>query len=663
MSDHKALQFLGVGNLLDREYRNSPAYQWGRELARNGIEADATTIRFGVEWEGVKASGVYRMQYADDGHGMTRDQLRDYMSTLGRGGKVVGGPHDNYALGSRMTLLPWNPNGVVVISVRDGEAHMVKMMFDQDAASGEGEYVLAQEIWEDEAGEDHRATVYPPYYDDDLGLDWADTIPDFIKDAGHGTTFILLGRSNADDTFEGDPERAERHRHLGRQYFNSRFWELPDDVKMFVYELPEDRSTWPRANETGPGQYRSVRGAKSLIEYKTTAGQQYVAEHGTVVLPDRTRVHWWLRTVPKVETGGLGGKSGWIGVLYRGEIYSPAYADRDDGDATAGAAVYRQFGIGNSEVRRRVFLVIEPPEYDDSTCAPGVAPSTGRADLYWMGAGASPRSVKPSDWAEAFGYAMPQPIVDAIKAEFESREQSDDQAERFRRVMDRFSKRWRTPRARVQATDSDTTTSPTTPDASPRTPIDSPTPRTRNKRLTKRRLGRGKAGSNTIGQPETGTQPAKKATVTGGVPQARWVKSEDINDPGMLAAWQPPNTTFPTGCIQLDETHPVIRGQIEYWQRQYPPAVAHQVVQIVKQAYEEVAVAKVSHLHALTGPVLAEEQRDQMLLNPSLTASLLGLISEDAVIGPRTGKLGTKRRNVADAPEPTSKPDTSDDGA
>ena len=56
------------------------------------------------------------------------------------------------------------------------------------------------------------------------------------------------------------------------------------------------------------------------------------------------------------------------------------------------------------------------------------------------------------------------------------------------------------------------------------------------------------------------------------------------------------------------------------------------------------AVAKVAHLHALTGTVFSEEQRDQILLNPALSAGLLGLISEDALIGPRTGKLGVKRR-------------------
>jgi len=50
----------------------------------------------------------------------------------------------------------------------------------------------------------------------------------------------------------------------------------------------------------------------------------------------------------------------------------------------------------------------------------------------------------------------------------------------------------------------------------------------------------------------------------------------------------------------------VIRAQVEYWQSQYPKAVAAQVEKIVRDAYEEVAAAKVSHMHALTGAVLSE---------------------------------------------------------
>jgi hypothetical protein len=209
--------------------------------------------------------------------------------------------------------------------------------------------------------------------------------------------------------------------------------------------------------------------------------------------------------------------------------------------------------------------------------------------------------------------------------------------------MDRFADRWKAPRARVQTANSDTTTTPTGPGTTPRSPIDSPTqPRkTRKKRVV---VLRGRAGETVIGQPDTGSTPAKKTTVSVGVPDCRWVTAEDINDNGMIAAWQKSSLQYPNGCIELDKGHPVILGQVEHWQAQYSAAVGHEVEKLVKDAYEEVAVAKVSHMHVLTGTVFSEEQRDQMLMNPALSTSLLGLISEDALIGPRTGKLGVKRR-------------------
>ncbi|GAB4078709.1 ATP-binding protein [Nostocoides australiense] len=643
-SGNRPLQFLGVHDLLDREYRNSPAYQWGRELARNGIEADATTIRFGVEWCGVEATGTYRMQYSDDGHGMSKDELRNYMSTLGRGGKVVGGAHDNYALGSRMTLLPWNPYGVVVISVVNGDPWMVKMLFDQDANSGEGEYVLEEIEWEDEDGSGDRATVYPPYEDTDLGFNWGDTLPEFIRKAGHGTTFILLGRNAGDDTFDGDPERNERHRYLGRKYFNARFWELPDGVTLQVQEMPDKRADWPKSrSESGKYQNRTVRGGRSLVEYTKSAGDSCIADSGVVSLRDHTKVHWWLRTEPTVETGGLGAKSGFVAVLYRGELYGQASADQEDGDVRVGAAVYRQFGIGSDAVRRKVFLVIEPPEYNETTGGEGVAPSTGRADLYWMGAGKSPRSVKPSDWAEEFGEKLPKAILDAINAEFESRDQDEDREQRLQRVLDRFSKRWKAPRARVESVEPDTETTLATPGTTPRTPIDSPSPRPRKASGPKKVVVPRRGDGQTLGQPGQGDTPAKTTRVAVGIPDCKWVTEADIAEAGMMAAWQPPSALHPNGCIEIASDHQVIRNQVEFHQNHYPPAVAKDIEKIVRDVYEEIAIAKVSHIHAL-GTLFAEEKREEMLQNPSLTTSLLGLIAEDAVIGPRTGKLGTKRR-------------------
>lgn len=652
MSGNTPLRFLGVGNMLDREYRNSPAFQWARELARNGIEAAAKNIYFTVEWEAVEAKGVYRLMYADDGVGMTREQLREYMVTLGKGGKVVGGPHDNYALGSRMTLLPWNPEGVVVISMVDGEQPwMVKIMFDPEAADGEGEYVLEEVEWVDENGSDHISTVYPPYPDPELGIDWMDTIPKVMRDAGHGTSFVLLGRGLNENTFDGDTDRNENNRELVRKYFNIRFWDMPEDVSLWIMEFPEKRDDWPksRTDRSATFQHRSVKGAKSVAEYVLRTGESTVTAQDSFDLPDGTTVHWYLRKDDKVDTGGVGSNSGFIAVMYRGELYGHAYANQDDGDTRIGANVYRQFGIGAAPVRKRLFIVLEPPEYNEVTGSPGVAPSTGRADLYWMGTGLSPRSVKPGDWAEAFGENIPDEIQAALLAAADDARKTDESHhERMKRVMDRFKDRWTATRARITIAGdtADTTTVPTSPGTAPRAPIDSPPPRRPRK---KRVIIAPRRGPNTVGPIATGDRPAKLATVKIGLPEAAWVTADDIADRGMIAAWEPPSTTYPAGCVQLDKDHPVIQTQVEYWQSQYSKAFAVQVEQIVRDAYADVAVAKVAHMHTLTGSILSEEQRDEMLQNPALTTSLLGLISEDALISPRLGGLGAKRRRDADA--------------
>jgi hypothetical protein len=655
MNASNALRFVGVGNMLDREYRNVPAFQWARELVRNGIEAGARTIDLGVEWQAVEAHGVYRRLYADDGEGMTRAQLQDYMRTLGKGSKLVGGPHDNYALGCRMTLLPWNPEGVVVISVRDGEAYMVKMCYDT-AAGEEGEYVLEEIDWSDSDGNEHLAsTVYPPYSDDEMGVDWGRTIPDFVREVGHGTVFVLLGRHLAENTFEGDAERGENAPALNRRYFNTRFWNLPEGVTLRCLEFikPSERSGWPQSHEdTHLYQKRTIKGAREVVEYVRRGGIETVEARGAVELTDRTKVHWWLRE-PDVNTGGIGTSSGFIAVNYREELYGHAYASRDDGDTRIGASVYRQFGIGNDAVRRRTFLVIEPPEYNEATVTPGIAPSTGRADLFWIGAGGGARSIKPSDWAEEFADRMPTEIEAALAAAHQDNRASDaERQERLKRVMDRFSKRWRAPRAKVAADDdkADTTTKPTSPGTAPRQRPDAPvTPRRRPGR--KRVVIQGRRGESTVGHAATGAAPARSANVQLGYPDFDWVTADDLGDEGMIAAWQGPSKAHPNGLVQLDETHSVIRSQIEYWQSQYPKPLARDVEGVVKDAYADTAVAKISHIHALAGHVLPENRVEEMLANPALSVGLVGLLGEDALITPRLGGLGAKRRKTEESGE------------
>src|SRR5262245_2268800 len=92
------LQITGASNFVNRMFEACGSYQWARELLKNSLEAHATRIEFGVEWQAVEKFGAYRRTIADDGDGMNGEELYRFFSTLGEGGKKVGGLHDNFGL-------------------------------------------------------------------------------------------------------------------------------------------------------------------------------------------------------------------------------------------------------------------------------------------------------------------------------------------------------------------------------------------------------------------------------------------------------------------------------------------------------------------------------------------------------------------------------------
>jgi CDGSH-type Zn-finger protein len=49
---------------------------------------------------------------------MSAEELVQFFSTLGAGGKKIGGVHDNFGVGAKVASLPWNPEGIVVVSYK-----------------------------------------------------------------------------------------------------------------------------------------------------------------------------------------------------------------------------------------------------------------------------------------------------------------------------------------------------------------------------------------------------------------------------------------------------------------------------------------------------------------------------------------------------------------
>jgi hypothetical protein len=67
---------------IERDYRHGGKFQWVRETVVNAIEANATYIEYGVEWQGITKNNVYRRAIIDNGDGMTPDELRSFSAIM-----------------------------------------------------------------------------------------------------------------------------------------------------------------------------------------------------------------------------------------------------------------------------------------------------------------------------------------------------------------------------------------------------------------------------------------------------------------------------------------------------------------------------------------------------------------------------------------------------
>jgi hypothetical protein len=338
-----------VAPMVERGYREGNKFQWVRETAVNAIDAGATKIEFGVEWQGVNTKGVYRRIIADDGKGMTPEELEEFFNCFGGGGKPIGNEHENFGIGAKTALLPWNHHGVVVISWVNGQPAMIYIMRDEAT----GEYGLKIFAAEDDEGEKSLLAVVQPFDDHEHGVDWRNAKPSWIDQ--HGTVIVLLGNHAQDDTFRGDVSRDEDGTKDIARYLNQRLWDLNNVQINTVEFLTTTKANWPKSEPPiKSGEHgvirRTVRGTEHYIASPTLfAGA--TLESGMVKLQDNTEIDWYLwsgepaRYHPAPTVGS-------INVLYRGELYNSQNHHH----------TYRMFGISENGVRRNLWLIVRPLE-------------------------------------------------------------------------------------------------------------------------------------------------------------------------------------------------------------------------------------------------------------------------------------------------------------
>lgn len=630
----------GTQHLVNRTYRESGPFQWARETYINALEAQATRVEFGMEWQAVANKGVYRRTIADNGCGMDAEQLVEFFNTYGGGGKPIGGAHENFGVGSKTSLLPWNTYGIVVVSWVDGDPSMI--WIHQNPSTGE--YGLKVENAGDpETGEYTREAVYAPYDDEVHGCDWEAIKPDWIGD--HGTVIVLLGESPTADTVQGDPNRTEQESDIKglSSYLNRRMWEIDESVEVFVDELrTSDRGQWPPSEQVAHGPQakagpdlrtnrRRILGARYFIEYpRADYKPGKLAACGEVTLADKTEIRWYLWEGKRPDVHSYAAKSGFIAARYRNELYN----------STTHHSTYRAFGIVEQAVRSNVWLIITPPALDDGKR--GVYPRNDRNALLLRGGPHAGGELPLAEWGAEFAdNHMPDAILNAISAARSGGDGTIDDAAWRERLAERFGARWKIAKLRTRKAG----TIPMEANQAGTGAIVRRIRKKVTKRITSTHPG-GISGSDNTGSRQ-GTLLGEQAKVGGGIPRYRRVRATDI-DAGMLAAWQPNDPQYKEGAVLINVDHEVLREQITNWQAQYPDHYAEAIEHEVIDVYGQIAVSKIAHSEYLKGIIPSQIVEKELRSDAALTMALLGLMAEESVLATRIGgKFSRKKRAAA----------------
>lgn len=633
---HIAIAPMGVGgvqHLIERAYREGSELQYIRELFKNALEAGATQIELGPEWRAVERGEPYRLMVADNGTGMGPNELLKFLNTFGGGGKPIGDAHENFGVGAKTSLLPWNHEGVVVISWVTGDPAGSMVWLRRDPATGE--YGAHRFETEDGSFEE----VVRPFGD------FADVRPAWIHD--HGTVVICLGNTGTEDTYLGKDGQGDI-KGLSA-YLNKRIWALPDGVSVYAQELrSQKREDWPRSRAEAAAPTRAeagvpdrrwnrrrILGAKHFLT--TTSDKGRLGAEGVIALDDGTKIEWYLWEGERPAVHSYAHMNGYIAALYGDELY----------DTQQHFSQFRSFGITHKDVRTNLTLIAVPPKSGRGSY--GVYPDTARNALKIQGTKRAGESLPWAQWGQEFAERIPEEVAMAIaKAGSANGTGTVTDAKWKERLIDRFGRRWGTIRYILRATGLIKVFS---------------TPATKGDGG-----GGGTGGGRTGGSGGSGPVPGgeaggrvgiKKATPgpeaamavrrKGGLPDWLWTDESEV-EPGMAAVWSPNDPRFENGVVLLNRQFAPFVELREFWKQSYADHLGDEVQKAIEDVYGEVMVARVAHSEELrSDPRWGAAKVDGDLRSPvALTMAALGLIAEDQLIASRLRvRLGAKARSEA----------------
>ena len=395
---------------LERTYRTMNPSQYVREIYQNSVEAGATDIRFTIDKLAHRSLGVKRGVGLDNGPGIPKNQILQLINNKNSSSKKVGGEEDNFGVGLKVSALPRNKYGLIVLSRTEEhpEGFMIWMAYEE--GENGAVYAGAKELTSDENYQDYYndgeifieavvdfAEVKERNYDSYTidGIDWLKwwSVNRVSKKHKTGTAVIMLGNHEQENTFT--PMGFE-----GRNFLQSRYLTF-DPVRPKVY-----------ADVKNCFQCQTLYNPIYALEKKkkNSWSRNYKGYNVYIYLLNPNNINF-LKTVRANYTPLASCQSFTEAIIYKNEVYG----DFDTIGPQARAAQSRSWGLWSNKVAKRITILVEPPAYTAQT-KHGVYPNEARSMLSWKESeDAQPSNVIPMDELKAFFQKnMPEEIKELL---------------------------------------------------------------------------------------------------------------------------------------------------------------------------------------------------------------------------------------------------------
>ncbi len=535
------MQADAVSSVIESNYQHGQPYQWAVELWRNfqqllwilGGPQPHHTQKFDILDVGASTSISKRVVW-NTAAPLSVADLDTYFSSLGAGAGDLfrlDNPNGKYHQGARVSLLPWNPAGLAVLTVQPGgTSHMIVLGLDSKNL-----YAVL------------TGTVVPTGVFGPVDLRKAIT-PDLKKHGG--VAFVMLGKDASITDADGvDPAKGETAGGLYDELQNR--VRDPHNVKVVVAEPGNAKGGGATIGGDPKGRQASVRTLHLHPWPATAQGSVVVDEYGT-------RIDWFVRDAEDPKSARHR--------PFRSEGHGVVvYGDENVSIGREWFRVAPQFGIPIKGAYKRVALHIVPP-----TNGPKwhVVQTSSRSGL-----AASDGSPLPMDkWAEAFEDTLPeeiQKVIDQERAKI-SKDLHGARPQRVERLLARI-------KSRIAAitevrTSGKGQADPAEDDIDGKGAGDGPTKsKTKFKRCGNRGTGK-RAGKVTPIRNAKGGVAAATKTTTMGAPQVEWLTADEwdanhAQDAPDKIAWYVDET-----LIHANLSHPILQEQFKFWALQMAEA-------------------------------------------------------------------------------------------